>query len=223
MQHKSLLVFSFFLSIFVTVGFAQSPALEIARVKYRGGGDWYNDPSSLRNLIRFANQQLPILLSERYRDVELGSSDLMMYPFVFLTGHGTIEVNEIEVENLRNYLLQGGFLYIDDDYGLDASARELMKRVFPSDSWVELPFTHNLYKIPFSFPKGAPKIHEHDNKPPQGFALFHNGKMVAFYTYESNPSDGWADPEIHNTPEALREKALQFGTNLLFFALTEVN
>jgi hypothetical protein len=202
---------------------AQKQEIELARIKYRGGGDWYNDPSALRNLIRFVNEKFPTKIAERYVDVELGSPEIKSYPFAFLTGHGIIEINSVEVENLREYLQNGGFLYIDDDYGLNDAVQELMKRVFPNEKWVELPFSHPIYKSPYSFPNGVPKVHEHDNKPPQGFGLFYDGRLVAFYTYESNPSDGWADPEIHQTPTALRERALQFGANLLIFALTQVN
>jgi hypothetical protein len=223
MRTKSLLFLVFFLSHFVINLYAQQSTFEIARVKYRGGGDWYNDPSSLRNVIRYANSHLPISINERYVDVELGSTELFNYPFAFLTGHGIIEANEPEIENLRTYLSNGGFLYVDDDYGLDESFRELMKRVFPKEELIELPFNHTLYKVPYSFPAGVPKIHEHNGKAPQGFAIFKEGRMVVYYTYESNPSDGWADPEIHETPKMLREKALQFGVNLLYFALSQIN
>jgi hypothetical protein len=223
MRNKSLLYLVSFLSLFVINVQAQQASVEIARIKYRGGGDWYNDPSALRNVIRYANEHLPILLNQRYVDVELGSTELFNYPFAFLTGHGIIEANEPEIENLRTYLNNGGFLYADDDYGLDISFRELMKRVFPNEKLIELPFNHTLYKVPYSFPNGVPKVHEHDGKAPQGFALFKEGKMVVYYTYESNPSDGWADPEIHDTPKTIRDRALQFGVNLLYFALSQVN
>lgn len=202
---------------------AQQQEIQLARIKYRGGGDWYNDPSALKNLIRFVNETFPATISERYQDVELGSMELKKYPFAFLTGHGIIEVNSVEIENLREYLQNGGFLYIDDDYGLNDAVQQLMKRVFPNEDWVELPFSHPIYQKPYAFPNGVPKVHEHDNKAPQGFGLFFEGRLVAFYTFESNPSDGWADPDIHQTPASLREKALQFGANLLIFALTQVN
>lgn len=202
---------------------AQNQEIKIARIKYRGGGDWYNDPSALRNLIRFVNEKFPTKIDERYVDVELGSPEIKLYPFAFLTGHGIIEANSAEVENLRDYLQNGGFLYIDDDYGLNDAVQDLMKRVFPNEKWVELPFTHPIYQKPYAFPNGVPKVHEHDNKAPQGFGLFFEGRLVVFYTYESNPSDGWADPDVHQTPASLREKALQFGANLLIFALTQVN
>lgn len=194
--------------------------VKLARIKYRGGGDWYNDPTSLENLIEFANRQLPITLGPEYDDIALGSRDLHKYPFAFLTGHGTIAVNQAEASNLREYLGNGGFLYIDDDYGLDDNFRKMLAQVYPNEELVELPFDHPIYHQVYDFPEGLPKVHEHDNKPPQGFGLFRNGRMVAFYTYESNLADGWANPEVHNDPEPLRQKALQMGTNILVYALT---
>ncbi|MFA5667833.1 MAG: DUF4159 domain-containing protein [Balneolaceae bacterium] len=193
---------------------------ELARIKYRGGGDWYNDPSALSNLISFTAQQVAIPISPKYKDVALGSSDLFSYPFAFLTGHGNIAVNSSEAQNLRKYLDNGGFLYIDDDYGLDKYARAMMKMVFPEEDMVEIPFSHPIYHQLFNFPNGLPKVHEHDNKPPQGFGIFRKGKLVMFYTYESNLADGWTDPEVHNTPAGLREKSLQMGANILLYALT---
>ena len=147
----------------------------------------------------------------------------MNYPFVFLTGHGNIEVNNLEVENLRAYLDQGGFLYVDDDYGLNESFRSLIARVFPNEKLIEIPLNHPIFKSPYPFPKGVPKVHEHDNKPPQAFGLFREGKLVLFYTYESNISDGWADPEIHNDPQAIRDASLKMGANLLIYSLTHIN
>jgi hypothetical protein len=216
------------LSIFLFLIFTTMPAalpaqsngdLALARIKYRGGGDWYNDPSAFKNLIEFANRQVPISITPEYDDVALGSRDLHNYPFAFMTGHGTISINEAEANNLRSYLENGGFLYIDDDYGLDDNFRKMLSQVYPNEELVELPFEHPIYHQVYDFPGGLPKVHEHDNKPPQGFALFRNGRMVAFYTYESNLADGWANPDVHNDPEPLRQKALQMGTNILVYAL----
>lgn len=193
---------------------------EIARVKYRGGGDWYNDPSSLENLIEYARQQVPIAIHTEYRDVAIGSRDLFKYPFAFLTGHGTVSLNQAEASNLRTYLENGGFLYIDDDYGLDEHFRSIIKKVFPDEELVELPFDHPIYHQVFSFPEGVPKIHEHDGEAPRGFGLFREGRLVLYYTYESNLADGWANPEVHNDPASVREKALKMGTNILVYALT---
>ena len=195
-------------------------SFEIARVKYRGGGDWYNDPSSLTNLIAFTKDRVPISISNSYKDVALGSTDIFSYPFLYLTGHGTITANNVEIRNLRTYLDHGGVLYVDDDYGLDESIRELMKEVYPDEEMIELPFNHPIYDQLFRFNNGLPKIHEHDNKPPQGFGIFRNGRLVFFYTYETNLADGWADAEVHNDPQDVREKALQMGANILIYALT---
>ena len=197
-------------------------SFEIARVQYRGGGDWYNDPSSLSNLIKFTNRVVPISIHTVYDDVALGSSNLHNYPFLYLTGHGTISANNSEVQNLRTYLEHGGFLYVDDDYGLDSHIRNLMNRVFPDEELIELPFSHPIYNQVFLFEHGLPKIHEHDNKAPRGYGLFYEGKLVMFYTYESNLGDGWADVEVHNNPPQKREEALKMGVNILVFALTRI-
>lgn len=192
----------------------------IARIKYRGGGDWYNDPSALTNLVEFTRSHAPLAMSAEFRDVALGSNELHKYPFAFITGHGTISFNSAEVENLRSYLENGGFLYIDDDYGLDSHFRELIGAVYPGEELVEVPFDHPIYHQIFDFPNGLPKVHEHDNKAPQGFGLFRGGRMVLFYTYESNLADGWANPEVHQNPASLREQALRMGANILVYALT---
>lgn len=191
----------------------------IARIQYRGGGDWYNDPSSLTNLIRFANQQIQITISERYDDVAIGSRDLHRYPFAFLTGHGNIVVNQSEAANLREYVDNGGFLYVDDDYGIDPYIREVFKTVFPDDDLIELPVNHPIYNQVFEFPDGLPKIHEHEGKPPQGFGIFRNGRLAVYYTYESNLADGWAY-DVHDNPEHLTRASLEMGVNLLFYAFT---
>jgi len=198
----------------------QEGAFTIARIKYRGGGDWYNDPSALKNLVNFTQKQVPITISEEFDDVSIGSRELHNYPFAFLTGHGTISINRAEASNLRQYLDNGGFLYVDDDYGLDNYVRRMIEQVYPDEELIELPFDHPIYHQVYDFPRGLPKVHEHDNKAPQGFGLFRNGRLVLFYTYESNLADGWANPEVHNDPQPLREKALQMGTNILVYALT---
>lgn len=197
-----------------------SGEFEIARAKYRGGGDWYNDPSALQNLISWSKERFPIPISDSYQDVSLGSADLHNYPFVFLTGHGHVSLNAAEARNLREYLQNGGFLYIDDDYGLDEYIRPVMKEVFPDEEFVEVPFGHPIYHQAYEFENGLPKIHEHDGKPPQGFGIFYEGRLVVFYSYESNLGDGWANAEIHNTPEELRQQAFRMGANILIFALT---
>lgn len=198
----------------------QSDSFKLARIQYRGGGDWYNNPSALRNLAEFARQQVPIAINPDYDDIEIGSPDLSNYPFAFLTGHGTITINQAEAKNLRSYLQNGGFLYVDDDYGLDEHFRNMIKKVFPNEELVELPFEHPIYHQVFEFPNGLPKIHEHDGKSPQGLGILLEGRLALFYTYETNLGDGWTNPDVHNDPAAVREKALQMGTNILIYALT---
>jgi hypothetical protein len=192
----------------------------IARLKYSGGGDWYNDPSAEVNLLKFIKDNTAIDTDPRYEFVDLTSEKLPSYPILFMTGHGNVVFTEFEVQRLRSYLLNGGFLYADDDYGMDKAFRREMKKLFPDQDLVELPFTHGLYSCHFSFPNGVPKTHEHDGKPPQGFGLFYKGRLVVYYTYESNPSDGWTDPEVHGDPESVRQEALRFGTNIVVWALS---
>ncbi|MBM4169784.1 MAG: DUF4159 domain-containing protein [Ignavibacteria bacterium] len=193
----------------------------IARVKYHGGGDWYNDPSAEVNLLKFVLEHTNIDADPRYEFVELSHERLFTYPFLFLTGHGNIVLSDLEVERLRLYLLNGGFLYVDDDYGLDKAFRREIKRVFPDLDLVELPLSYGLFRAHFPFPNGVPKTHEHDGKPPQAFGLFHKGRLIVLYTYESNPSDGWVDAEVHGDPESVRVEALRFGTNIVVWALTQ--
>lgn len=198
---------------------ASDDDFRIARIQYRGGGDWYNDPTSLPNLVRFARQHIPISVSERFDDIPIGSRDIHRYPFAFMTGHGNLTVNQTEANNMREYVDNGGFLYIDDDYGFDPYVREFISIAFPDDELVELPFNHPIYNQVFEFPEGLPKVHEHDGKPPQGFGIFRNGRLAVYYTYESNLADGWAY-DVHNTPEDIRLKALRMGVNLLVYAFT---
>lgn len=194
--------------------------MKIARVKYSGGGDWYNDPSAEINLLKYVRAHTSIAVEPVYEFVDLGTDNLFLYPILFMTGHGTVSLTDAELRNLRAYLTNGGFLYIDDDYGMDESVRRELKRVFPDQPLRELPYSHPIYHTQFDFPKGLPKIHEHDNKAPEGLALFHDGKVCVFYTYETNPSDGWADPEVHNDPPDRREAALKLGTNIIVYALS---
>jgi len=197
-----------------------SSAFKIARLKYSGGGDWYNDPSAEVNLLTFLRQQTGLDVDPRYEFVDIGSENFFSYPFLFMTGHGNIMFNENEVRRLRTYLENGGFLYADDDYGMDKAFRREMRKVFAGQEVAELPFNHGIYHMQFDFPGGPPKIHEHDGKPPQGFGLFHNERLVVYYTVETNPSDGWADPDVHKDPEEKRQEALRFGANIVLWALT---
>jgi len=193
----------------------------IARLKYSGGGDWYNDPSAEVNLLKYAKQFAGIDTDPKYEFVEISNDNFFSYSFIFMTGHGNATFSDYEVKRLRSYLESGGFLFIDDDYGMDKAIRREMKKVFPEEDFVELPYSYGLYSCMFSFPNGVPKTHEHDNKSPQGFGIFHKGRLVVYYTYESNPSDGWTDPEVHNDPQEKREESLRFGTNIIVWSLAQ--
>ena len=199
--------------------YSQNEGFFIARLKYNGGGDWYNDPSAEINLLKFVAQHTTIKTNPKYEFVDLSTGNIFSYPFLFMTGHGNIIFSDNDAKKLRTYLESGGFLYVDDDYGLDKAFRREIKKVFPDKELVELPFNYGLYDCVFNFKNGPPKTHEHDNKPPQGCGIFVNGRLCVYYTYESNPSDGWADPEVHKDPEIKREEALRFGTNIVVWAL----
>jgi len=200
--------------------FAQS-SFQIALLKYSGGGDWYANPTSLPNLVRFANTNLGTNISEDIATVDVGNPEIMNYPFVHMTGHGNVVFSDQEAQNLRQYLMAGGFLHIDDNYGLNQYIRPQMKKVFPELDFVELPFDHPVYHQKYQFPNGLPKIHEHDKKPAQGFGLFWNGRLVCFYTYECDLGDGWEDQAVHKDSEPTRLKALQMGANLLDYVFTD--
>ncbi len=204
----------------ISTAMLPAPGIKIAKLRYNGGGDWYANKTSLPNLIRFCNQELKLSLSTDEDYVEPGSADLFNYPFVHLTGHGNIVFSEQEAKNLRNYLIGGGFLHADDNYGLDKFFRREMKKVFPELDFVELPFNHPIYHQKFHFNAGLPKVHEHDGKAPQGFGLTYEGRLVCFYTYECDLGNGWEDQEIYNDPESTRQKALQMGANIIRYAFT---
>jgi hypothetical protein len=189
-------------------------------VKYNGGGDWYSNlETSLPNLIKFCNENLGSKINQEQAIVEVGSSDLFNYPFIHLTGHGNIILSNQEATNLRNYLIGGGFLHISDNYGMDKFIRPQMKKVFPELDFIELPFTHKIYHQKYDFPNGLPKVHEHDKKPPQGFGLVWQGRLVCFYDFECDLGDGWESPEVHNDSPEARLKALRMGANLIQYAL----
>lgn len=199
----------------------QGAEFRIGRVKYAGGGDWYNDPSAEVNLLKFIQQNTSVKVKPEYAFVELSSDDIFYYPFLFLTGHGNIVLTETDAKRLRKYLESGGFLYVDDDYGLDNAFRRELKKVFPEKPLVELPFSHKIYNIMYPFPYGPPKTHKHDEKTPQGFGILINDRVALFYTVEANPSDGWADAEVHKNPPEKRDEALRFGANLVIYALSQ--
>ncbi len=195
--------------------------LELALLKYRGGGDWYSVVDALENIAKYCNEEMNTSIDPEYATVDVGSPDIFNYPFLFLTGHGNVVFSNDEAENLRKYLEGGGFLFIDDDFGLDPFIRPAMQSVFPGKEFVELPFDHPIYHQKFDFPEGLPKIHEHSGLPPQGFGLFIEGRLAVFYTYESNISDGWDSPDVHHDPPEVREKALKMGANIIRFAFTQ--
>jgi hypothetical protein len=210
--------------IFIAFAFGISAqddgAFRIARLKYSGGGDWYNDPSAEINLLKYIQKNTNIKVKPEYVFVDLSTDEIFSYPLLFMTGHGNVSFSASEVKRLRKYLDSGGFLYIDDDYGLDKAVRREIKKVYPDKDFIELPFSHGIYNIVYNFRNGPPKTHKHDENPPRGFGLFNGDKLAVYYTFEANPSDGWADPEVHNNPPEKREEALQFGTNIIVWALT---
>ena len=198
-----------------------SQAFSIARIHYNGGGDWYGDPSSLPNLLEYVEKNTSIIVETDEYQMKLTNPELFNHSFIYITGHGNIRFSEDEIIILRDYLIKGGFLHADDNYGMDASFRREMKRVFPSKEWVELPHDHSIYNSYFSFPNGLPKIHEHNGKPPQGLGLFEKDRLIVFYSYESDLGDGWEDSNVHNNPFEIRESALKMGINIIWFSLTQ--
>jgi hypothetical protein len=218
---KNWLSIILILALLVPAAGNNDPKLKLALLKYRGGGDWYANPTALPNLAQFCNEKMGTRLDPDYETVDVGSPDIFNYPFVHMTGHGNVVFSSDEAENLRLYLMSGGFLHIDDNYGMDPFVRSAMKKVFPELEWVELPFEHPLYSQPYVFKNGLPKIHEHDKKPPQGFALILEGRVVCFYTYECDLGDGWEDARVHNDPAEVREQALKMGANLVRFAFEQ--
>lgn len=197
------------------------PQIKIAKLKYGGGGDWYAAKTALPNLIAFCNRELGTNIAPEEDIVEAGSKDIFLYPYIFMTGHGNVVFTPAEAQNLRNYLISGGFLHIDDNYGMDKYIRPELKKVFPELELTELPFDHPIYHQKFKFPNGLPKIHEHDGKPPQGFGLIYEGRLVLFYSYETDLGNGWEDQRVHNDPEAKRQEALRMGANIISYCFTQ--
>ncbi|MFC1562758.1 DUF4159 domain-containing protein [candidate division KSB1 bacterium] len=199
---------------------SEKSSFTVARLKYGGGGDWYSDPSSLHNLLGFVRENTNIDAASKEVRVEISDEALFSYPYIYMTGHGNIRFSEEEAKKLRKYLTGGGFLHADDNYGMDRAFRREMKRVFPDKEFVELPFSHDIYHCLFEFKNGLPKIHEHDGGPPHGYALFHEGRMIVFYSFNTDLGDGWEDYEVHKDPEERRTAALKMGANIVFWALT---
>lgn len=195
----------------------QETKTKIALLKYKGGGDWYANPTALPNLIKFCNENLKTDLAEEPATVEPGSRDIFNYPYIHMTGHGNVVFTEVEAQNLREYLLAGGFLHADDNYGLASAFRREMKKVFPDDELVEIPWEHPIFHQKYNFPQGLPKIHEHDGKRPQAFGIVKEGRLVVLFTFETDLGDGWEDPEVHKDPDKKHQQALQMGANIISY------
>jgi len=200
---------------------SQSQGVKIALAKYSGGGDWYSDPTALPNLIDFCNINLGTNINPEPSTIDIGSTEIFNFPFIHLTGHGNIVLSENEAFNLRTYLNAGGFLHVDDNYGLNEYFRREIKKVFPDKELIELPASHPVFHQKYSFNKGLPKIHEHDNKPPQAFGIFIEDRMVCLYTYESDLGDGWENEAVHDNPPQLRDIALKMGANIISFVFNQ--
>ena len=214
MGKKYILIFNF-------IGLIYAQSFNIARIQYGGGGDWYSDPSSLPNLLQYLNEKTPMSAELDEIRIKLTDDEITQYPYLYLTGHGNIRFNEDEIISLRSILQNGGFLHADDNYGMDKSFRREMKRVFPNKEFLELPYNHPIFSSYYNFENGLPKVHEHDNRPPQALGLSHNERLILIYTYESDLGDGWEDESVHDNPLLIREAALKMGVNIIYFALTQ--
>lgn len=208
----------YYFTLLLLISFISVNSQEIAILKYNGGGDWYANPTALPNLISFCNENLGTTLKNKPATVEPGSTDIFQFPMVHMTGHGNVIFTENERENLRSYLLSGGFLHIDDNYGMDTYVRAELKNLFPEKDLQEIPANHPIFSTAYKFPNGLPKIHEHDALRPQAFGIFENDRLLLVYTFESDLGDGWESPEVHNDPEEIRQKALRMGANIIKYA-----
>ena len=210
-----------FITVLILTNILFSQKFNIARIQYSGGGDWYSDPSSLPNLLDYLRTYTPMKKAGKEVRIKLTDNDAKHFPYLYLTGHGNINFSEDEVISLKSILSNGGFLHADDNYGMDNSFRREMKKVFPNKDLIELPHDHPVFSSYFKFNNGLPKIHEHDNKPPQAFGIFEKESLVVLYTYETDLGDGWEDETVHNNSWELREKSLKMGVNIIYFALTQ--
>lgn len=206
----------FFIIFFLLIGSLH--AQEVAVLKYNGGGDWYGNPTALPNLVKFCNSNIETKINTKIVEVTPSSPEIFNYPFVHMTGHGNVHFNNEEAQNLRNYLLSGGFLHIDDNYGMSQYLRKELIKIFPDKELQEIPSNHPIFSIAYNFPDGLPKIHEHDGERPQALGLFENNRLMLLFTVESDLGDGWENPEIHNDPESVRLKALKMGANIIKYA-----
>lgn len=209
MKHLSLIF-----CLISCISFSQ----EIAVLKYKGGGDWYSNPTALKNLIVYCNSNIRTQINPKSQEVEVGSQDIFQYPFLHMTGHGNVFFSDTDAQNLRNYLTSGGFLHIDDNYGMEPYVTRELKKVFPDKDFIELPSNHPIFNTAYKFPEGLPKIHEHDGKRPQALGIFQEDRLVLLFTLESDLGDGWEDPDVHNDPADVREKALKMGANIVKYA-----
>ncbi|MGJ8684176.1 MAG: DUF4159 domain-containing protein [Nonlabens sp.] len=207
------------LFIFFCFGYLMT-AQEIAVLKYNGGGDWYSNPTALPNLVTYCNEEIGTTLNEDIATVEANSVDIFQYPFVHMTGHGNVVFSEDDMENLKNYMLSGGFLHIDDNYGMRPYLEKELIKLFPDKELIELPANHEIFNNFAQFPQGLPKIHEHDGERPQALGIFHEGRLVLLFTFEADLGDGWESPEVHNDPPAVRKKALDMGANIIKYVFT---
>lgn len=215
---KKIIQYALLLTLVVHF-FSMAGFTPVARIKYDGGGDWYGNQTTFRNIFNFIRENTGLNLGEKEATVSLKNNDCFQYPVLYIAGHGNIKFSDKEIQTLRKYLINGGFLWADDDYGMDKSFRREMKKVFPDSKWQELPFNHPIFHIYYDFPKGIPKIHEHDGGPPKALGLFYGGRMVCFYSFNTDISDGCENPEIHHDPPQKRLSALRFATNLIFYSL----
>jgi Domain of unknown function (DUF4159) len=217
MKKNIIIILCFFASQIV---FSQGK-MKMALLKYRGGGDWYAVVDAMQNIVKFSNKELGTNLDADYATIEVGSAEIFNYPFLFMTGHGNIVLNDEEATNLRNYCYGGGFVFIDDDYGMDPYAKVALKKIFPENALQELPFEHPVFHQKFNFTKGIPKVHEHEGKAPKTYGVFHENRLCLIYAAESNISDGWESPEVHKDPEEVRQQSLRMGANILQFAFQQ--
>lgn len=206
--------FTLYFTLFTFLLFSQ----EVAILKYKGGGDWYSNPTALPNLVKYCNDNIDTNINENIQTVEAGSIDIFQFPLLHMTGHGNVFFSDEDAKNLRNYLISGGFLHIDDNYGMEPYITKELKKVFPNSDLIEIPKDHAIFNSAYNFPNGLPKIHEHDGKAPQAFGIFHENRLVLLFTLESDLGDGWEDQEVHNDPEDVREKALKMGANIVKYA-----
>lgn len=224
MSHRNTNIILTFLFCFLTTiswGQKDKATYQVAVLKYKGGGDWYANPTALPNLVKFCNKNLGTAIDEDVATVDVSDPEIFNYPFVHMTGHGNVVFTNEDVENLRNYLIGGGFLHIDDNYGMDQFIRKELKKVFPAIDLVELPPNHPIFNQTYKFPKGLPKIHEHDDKKSQAFGIVYEGRLVCLYTYETDLGDGWEDPEVHGDSPEKREEALRMGANIIEYVFTK--